>query len=98
MSFVHISQCASALRFVFGLSGVLMFLRFRVGLLAFGFWRWASGVVLLPFTVWDLCSTLRFLQVTCGSHDVLGFAQATCGSSKRLPEVSVISGDAWIWR
>ena len=54
MSFVHISQCTSALRIVFGLSGVLKFLRFRVGLSAFGFWRLAFGVVLLPFAFRDV--------------------------------------------
>ena len=36
--------------------------------------------------------------MTCGSHDVFGFAQATCVSSAHLLEVSVIPGCASSWR
>ena len=60
----------------------------------------STPLVFCTNDVWlkyTFASSERLSHMTCGSHDVFGFAQATCGSSKRLPEVSVFSSDAWIW-
>ena len=94
MLIVHISQCASALRFCFGLSGVLVFLRFGVGcrhsavdgwLLALGFWRLACGIVFFTLGLLRFVFGVDILALAFGDDLLLLVVSCFCVCQRLLP-------------